>query len=114
MAAMNLWANYVKERYGWDTIVIESGFITYDLKIPECSIEEFYVEPDQRGGTLAKRLADEVFRIAEKEGCKRVWARIIPGTPGAEQAMRSNLHYGFKLFSSQGNAILLVKTIGGD
>lgn len=108
---MSLWAKYVEERHGWRTLEVESGFIAYDLKPPECSIEVFYVEPSMRGTPLAKRLADEVFRIAREEGAKRMWAQVTPGLPGSDHAMKTNLHYGFRLFGVNGNAIILIKDI---
>jgi GNAT superfamily N-acetyltransferase len=111
MASM-MWSRYVAERHGWETLERDGGFITYDLKPPECSIEEFYVEPKSRGTRLAKDMADEVFRIAHKAGALRMWARVIPGTNGAEHAMKTNLHYGFKIACTRGNDIILVKAIG--
>lgn len=104
---------YYKERFGWETIEVEGGFITYSVKPPEASIEEFYVRPDLRGTPLAKRLADQVFRAAHAAGAKRMWARVTPGVTGAEHAMRTNLHYGFKLSHVDGLSIILSKEIEG-
>lgn len=110
---MSLWSDYVKERLGWSVLEVESGFIAYHLRPPECSIEEFYVEPEQRGGLLPKRLADQVFRLAGEAGAERMWAKVTPGLPGAEHALRTNLRYGFKLAGTNGNDIILMKEIGG-
>lgn len=110
---MSLYSRYVEERLGWKTLEEEGGFITYALRLPECSIEEVYVTPDRRGSSLAKRLADQVCEIAQAAGAERVWARVQPGTGGAEHAMRTHLHYGFKLAAVRGNDIILVKEIGG-
>lgn len=110
---MSLYARYTEERLGWKTIEVESGFITYALNPPECSIEEFYVAPEQRGTFLAKRLADQVFKIARESGASRMWAKVTPGTRGAEHALVTNIHYGFKMFCVRGNDLILVKEIGG-
>lgn len=108
---MSLWADYAEERLGWKTIELEGGFITYELKPPHCSIEEFYVSPEKRGTRLAKTLADLVVRIAEDNQCLKLWASVTPGLKGAEHALRSNLHYGFKLSHLDSGRIILVKDI---
>jgi GNAT superfamily N-acetyltransferase len=108
---MSLYADYVKERFGWHTLEVESGFITYDIKPPEASIEEFYVAPEMRGTSLAKRLADQAIKQAKEAGCNRIWAKVTPGVNGAEHAMRTNLHYGFKLMGNRGNDTLMVLDI---
>jgi GNAT superfamily N-acetyltransferase len=109
---MSHFTAYYKERFGWDVLMNESGFIVYDIKSPDASIEEFYIEPSKRGTTAAKKLADEVIRIARERGCTKVWAKVVPGFPGSEQAMRTNLHYGFKLIGCRGNDIIIMKEIG--
>ncbi len=106
-------ASYYKERFGWEALETDSGFIVYDIKFPDASIEEFYVEPSKRGTQEAKKLADEVIRIVKDRGCEKVWAKIVPGLPGSEHAMKTNLHYGFKLIGCRGNDIVMVLDISG-
>lgn len=110
---MSLYAEYVKERLDWKTIEVEDGFITYSIKPPEAAIEEFYVRPSSRGTPLAKRLADFVVREARTAGAKRLWARIVPGTAGADQVLMMDMKYGFKLHSADGGSILLRMDLGG-
>lgn len=110
---MSLWADYVRERLGWETLEVEGGFISFSLSGTEFTVEELYVRPELRGGPLAKRLADEAFRVARESGAKRVWAKVVPGLPGSEHALKSNLHYGFRLAGVKGNDIILVKEVGG-
>lgn len=110
---MSLWADYHKERLGWSVIETDGGFIAYRLNPPDCSIEDFYVRPEHRTGRLALRLAEEVSRRAEAAGAKRLWAKVVIGTTGAERALRMNLNWGFKLAATAGNDIILVKEIGG-
>ena len=108
---MSLWSDYVEERLGWKTIEVEGGFITFSLAPPNAAIEEFYVKPELRGTSLAKRLADWAFRAAAEAKCSTMYARVTPGIPGCDHAMRSNLHYGFKLAGVRGNDIILQKEI---
>ena len=109
---MSMWANYQNERFGYLTLEVEGGFICYDIKPPNASIEEFYIEQSKRGTKLAKQLADHVFKIAREQGCTHMWAKVQPGALGAEHAMKTNLHYGFKLACNRGNDTILVKEIG--
>jgi ribosomal protein S18 acetylase RimI-like enzyme len=108
---MSLYSRYVEERLGFKTLEVEEGFITYALQPPDCSIEEIYVTPGQRAGPLAKRLTDQVFKIARNAGATKMYLRVIPGTGNAERSLRSVLHYGFKLFSAENGRIILVKDI---
>ena len=110
---MGLWADYLKERLNWDVLECDDGFIAYNLKPPEASIEDFYIKPDKRCSSLAKKLADQVFDIAKKSGCKRMWAKITPGLKGCDHAMKTNLHYGFKIVGIDNNQIVIMKEIRG-
>lgn len=111
---MSLWSDYVKERLGHEVIETEGGFISFCVSGDDCSIEEFYVKPELRGTSLARRLADQVFSSARERGAKKVWAKVLPGIKGAEHALRTNLHYGFKLILAENGRILLMKEIEGD
>jgi len=110
---MSLWADYSRDRLGWETIEEADGFITYSLAPPNCTIEEFYVAPHARGGRTAKRLADAVVEVAKGSGATFVWGKVIPGTNGAEHAMKTNLHYGFRLIGAENGKIIMLKEIGG-
>ena len=110
---MTPFAAYYKERFGWSTLERDGGFIVFDLKPPNASIEEFFVPEEKRCTRLAKSLADDVFAVAESAGVNTMWAKVTPGTNGAEHALRTNLHYGFKLAGVRDGAIILVKDIGG-
>lgn len=110
---MSLWAEYRNERFGHETLEEPGGFISYSLNPPNAMIEEFYVQSKFRGSPLAKRLADRVFDIARANGCTHMWAKVQPGAFGAEHAMKTNLHYGFKLVCNQGNDTIMMKEIGG-
>jgi len=108
---VSLYSEYVLERLKWHVYETDEGFITYAINAPEASIEEFYVVPEKRGGKLAKSLADYVCRLAKEAGCVRIWSKVVVGTKGAEFALRTNLHYGFKLSGADSGNIFLVKEL---
>ncbi len=109
----SLWSSYVQERLGWSVVENDFGFIAYSINGEDASIEEFYVIPEKRGTRVAKELADTA--IAEIKECNaiRIWAKVTPSLPGAEKALKTNLHYGFKLAGVLGNDIILKMELGG-
>jgi GNAT superfamily N-acetyltransferase len=114
MAAMTShWSACYKERFDWETIELEGGFIAYKLNPPDASIEEFYVRPDLRGGPLAFRLANQVKKIAQEKGAKSLWAKVEMGRPHTEKTLGMNMKYGFKIAGVSGNELLLHMDIGG-
>lgn len=108
---MSDWALYLKERFDWDSIEEDGGFMAYELNPPDAFVREFFVRPEKRGTRLAKQLMDRAEAHAKQEGVTKVWAYVTPGLPGAEQAMRTNLHYGFKLAGVDSNRIILLKEL---
>ena len=113
MATLSLWADYHRERFNWETIEVEGGFISFNIKSPDISVEEFYVRPDLRGTSLAKRLADLAVKRAKEEGCTKLWAVVVPGVKGAEHAIKMYLHYGLKLMGNRGDDTILMLDLGG-
>jgi len=108
---MSPWAKYHEERFGYKTIEMDGGFICYGINGQDASIQEFYVPKEKRGTRLAKDLADIVFQVVKDAGCNKVWAKVQPGAVGSDHAMRTNLHYGFKLICNDGNDTIMMKSI---
>lgn len=103
----SLWARYVEERLGWKTIEVDGGFITYSLKPPEASVEEFYVRPDLRKTTLAYRLVDKMMEDLRDNSVSTVWAKVYLDSKDPETPLILNLKYGFKLAALINKDIIL-------
>lgn len=109
----SLWANYNKERLGWDCIEVEGAGVLYTIRPPCASIEDIYVEPEHRKSNLALSLANRVSAIAKEKGCTELLTQVWVGAVGSERAVRVNIAYGFKMIGADGGRILFRKDLGG-
>lgn len=110
---MSLWADYHKERLGWDEIREEGqGFVAYFINPPVCQIKDAYVAPEFRKSDVALRLRSRLTAAAKESGCTEIQTEIWPGLGDAESAMRFNIANGFKIFAAEGGRIIMVKFIG--
>lgn len=108
---MSLWADYHKERLGWETIELEGGFIAYSIALPFCCINEIYVKPDLRNKDIASRLGDQVVLKAKEAGCTHLWSQVSVLANGSTDALKATLAYGFKVSKAQEDRVILVKEI---
>jgi GNAT superfamily N-acetyltransferase len=107
----SLWANYNKERLGWDSIEESLGAVLYSIRPPTATIEDIYVEPEARRSNLALSLANRVQKIAREAGCTELLTQVWVGAVGSERAVRVNIAYGFKMISADGGRILFRKEL---
>lgn len=110
---MSLWADYVKERLGRETIERDYGFISFSFEGETCLIWDYYVVPTERRSRRAWSLADEVCVIAKERGALRLIGFVWPDTVGASISIQAMLAYGFELVSAEGGRILMSKELGG-
>ncbi len=110
---MTLYAEYLKERFGYSTITESWGFISYSFVQPFCRIEELYVVPEERLKGRGRELADRVTKIAQENECKCLWSQVQTNALNASEALSANLAYGFKVIETDSKRIILLKEIGG-
>lgn len=109
---MSLWSDYLNEREGKEVIEHDSGFAVFKLNEDEtCYLEHIYVAPEVRGTGLASELADRVAKRARESGKSVLLGSVMPGATGATHSLKTQLTYGFKLDSIQGNLIVMSKEI---
>lgn len=109
---MSMWADYIKERLGHETLESDLGFITFNIQGEVCAIEDAYVSPAARRIKVAWELMDKVKAQAKAQGVKRLVAQVWPGMPGSDGALLGLMKYGFYLLPSEGGRILLAKELG--
>lgn len=113
MAPLSLWADYQKERLGYEAIEREFGFVVFKITGALCEIFDIYVRPEDRRGRKAWSLVDEVVETAKQQQCKTLAGYIWPAFPGAEGSLSAHLAYGFRVYSADGGKIIMAKDIGG-
>lgn len=108
---MDMWAQYVKEREGYETFSTDKGFISYKILNEDCYIRDIFVHIDFRLTREATHLADEVTKIARERGCKYLTGSVIPSMKGSTGSMAGLIKYGFTLNWSKDDYICLIKEI---
>lgn len=107
----SLYARYLKEREGKQTIEDKDGFITFAITGEECFIETIYVTPECRRLNYGTILANKVTELAKKNNCTFLSGTVFPKAEGSTQSMKAMLAYGFTLHSVRDNLIILTKKI---
>jgi GNAT superfamily N-acetyltransferase len=108
---LSLYADYIKEREGKESLEVEQGFATYEIVNEFCYIEDIYIKPEARKTNLATRIADEITQIAKGRGCKQLLGSVLVGANGDTTSLKVLLAYGMKLDSVNGKTIYFSKEI---
>lgn len=106
-----MYADYVKERFGHETIVSTHGFIVYSTKGQDCFIHELHIDKASRRSGHGHGMGDLVLAIAKERGCGKIWATVIPSSHTATEAMQTHLAWGMKIHSSSQDCIVTVREI---
>lgn len=95
---MSMYADYVKETRGIESLETDFGFATYIIRAGECYIEDIYVKPQFRKDRVGAEMADKIRAIAKEQGCK-----LLTGTVNClfhkdpSTSAKVLLAYGFKI-----------------
>jgi GNAT superfamily N-acetyltransferase len=93
---MSLWADYIREREGKEIIETDEGFVTYEISGESLYLVDMYVRPELRKTGVAKAFAEEITRIAKKQGCKRLLTTVATNAAGVTISLKVILSYGFE------------------
>lgn len=107
----SLYAKYINEREGRETLEDDFGFATFSIGEKTCYITDIYLVPEQRRLRKATELADRVVVIAKERGCNLLLGSIDPDTKGSHDSLLVLLQYGFILDSVQGSLVFFRKEI---
>lgn len=108
---MSLYADYIKEREGFEIIENEHGFFTYKISGEECYIRDIYIKRGSRRLGIATDMADELAKTAKDNGCKFLTGTCVPSTMGATESMKAMFSYGFRIHSATSDMIVLMKEL---
>lgn len=110
---VSLYAQYLTERTNDRILEVGHGFATYRI-IPEQKsvyIVDIFVHPDFRHAGTAAQMADEIAKIAKKEGCTKMIGSVIPTLKNSTDSVKVLLAYGMKLQSSTNDFILFEREL---
>ena len=110
---MSLYAKYLTERTNDRILEINHGFATYRM-IPEQKavyIVDIFVDSDFRKAGSAAQMADEIAKIAKKEGCIKMLGSVVPSVKNSTDSLKILLAYGMKLQSSAQDFLIFEKDL---
>lgn len=108
---MSLYAEYVKEREGFETVEAVQGFATYKIFDKECYIRDLYVIPQYRKTQLASSIANIIAAIAKTKGCTILTGSVAKLDPNKEQNIEVLKRYGMKQFNENEEIYMFSKEI---
>lgn len=108
---MSLYADYIKEREGFETLETELGFATYKFGKEECYVRDVYIQPQYRQANIASKLVDTISDIAKKHGYKYISTSVVPSMKGSTDSTKAILKYGFQLLRSEDNMLWFLKEL---
>lgn len=107
-----MWLDYTKERFGYESIEEDWGFLLYSVNPPLLSVQELYVKPEERGKKHAFDLLERARKIGRERGCTHLWTQVWMNDRGRSRTMTAGLAYGFQMIEASNNRIIMVKEIG--
>lgn len=109
---ISLYAQYIKEREGFETLEVEHGFATYKQIEPDMVyLRDIFVEDNFRQNGIASDLSKQVALIAKDLGCKKLTGSVCIDAIGVTISMKALLGDGFQYSHASGNMIYFVKDI---
>lgn len=97
---MKMYANYILERLGRDTIVIpDIGFATFEIDGDECYLVDIFVEKKYRKDGFGKVMADQICKIAKRKGCTVLKGFVQTDANNSDVSEKVLLAYGMTLFA---------------
>lgn len=104
---MNLYAEYIKEREGFELLSNEHGFISYRFIGDIMFLSDIFVKKEFRRSGEGASLIEDVLFLAKDNGCKQIMAEVQIATFTCSESLKSALNYGFKVISSNGSTIVI-------
>jgi GNAT superfamily N-acetyltransferase len=110
---MSLYAKYLTERTNDRILETGHGFATYRIIGDQRAVYiiDLFVESDFRKAGTASQMADEIAKIAKKEGCIKMLGTVAPSAKGSTSSVKVLLAYGMRLVSSGNDFIVFEKEI---
>jgi GNAT superfamily N-acetyltransferase len=107
----SLYAQYVKEKRGLETLEHDWGFVTYEIKDEVIYLADIFVLRESRHQGKAAQLCQELGEIAKTSGCKRAFGSVDPSAKNSTEGVKLILALGMELVSIENGLIFFAKEI---
>lgn len=104
-------AAYFKEREGFESLITDEGFATYQITGAECYVRDIWVHRDFRKKHVASQIANRIAEIARKEGCHYLTGSVSTIVGNPTTSTKVLLAYGFQIHSTVQNGIIFRKEL---
>lgn len=106
-----MYFDYIRERLGKESIVIDKGFAIYYDTPEGLYLEEIYVKPEARRDGVAEAILRRLEFIAKERNFKYLFGSVEINSNNPEYSLTGMLKNGFKLHGNEGSMIYLKKEI---
>lgn len=108
---MSLFADYIKEREGLDTIENEHGFLSFRIINDVCYVRDLFVTKPERGRGYARVLYGQLLRVARDSQCKKISCFVDCRAPNAAESLAVILTGDFKVVAAEDGLITLEREL---
>lgn len=108
---MSLFAEYIKEREGLDTIENENGFISFAIRSDLCFVRDLFIKKTARQLGYARMLYGQLLRLARDAKCSKLVCHVDTRAQNAAHSLEIILSRGFHVADAQGGVITLEKEL---
>ncbi len=108
-----MYAEYLKEREGIETLTSENGFMTYTLTDDAVYIVDVYIRPEARKTGEATKLEAKVIEKAKEAGKSHLMGSVSFGVAGIDASLKMMVRsgYSFLSFDNEKQLMYFVKGI---
>lgn len=106
----SLYAEYIKEIAGRETIETADYFVTFKIEKEYCFIADMYIVPEKRQKNMSFMITDKVAEIAKERGCKYLTCTVSDKQNNGNNLF-AILKYGFRINSAENHLIYFIKDI---
>lgn len=108
-----MYADYLKETEGYETVENEYGFVTYNIsKITKIlDVGDIYIKSSERNGVAFSKVYDFIRDLGVKENCVRITCNVLTYQSNPERAMYMMLRKKFKYSHFHDGVIYFYKNI---
>ena len=108
---MSLYADYIKEREGYETVEDGTFFVTYLELEDALYIRDIYIAPEYRNKMKSIEIGEMTIGLAKEKGLKALIGSVDTTTNGWRRNKEIMEKFGYKEVYQDGNVIYFNKEL---